>query len=1182
MYLKQLELIGFKSFCDRTRLNFEPGIISIVGPNGCGKTNIVDAIRWSLGEQSAKSLRGKSMEDIIFHGTSERKGFGMAEVSLTIDNSKRLLPIEFSEVTITRRVFRSGEGQYFINKNLCRLKDIDNLFMDTGIGTRAYSVMEQGKMDLILSSKPEDRRYVFEEAAGITKYKEQKREALRKLEVAENNLIRLNDILKEVQRQIGSIERQAAKARRYKKIKDELKDLEIKNLAYQFKNLKEKYSEYEQEKAEIEKQSLDMHSYVEEREEKVKKLRSTLQQLTAERISLQNEKTSIETDLVSNEQQLRYETEKAQEIKQRNITIDEHLKSLFTETESLSSELQTVIKQLDEASNDKHSRKEVLDSKQREVDEVDSKLKSTKKDLDSKREKFLDLVAKESHLKNELIRIDFENKNIILKERKDIVDINKKKKQLQNTTSELQKTDEILKAHKESLQNLQQAAKDREEKVLLLKDEITKIQSNIQEKNRTLTEKHSQYEIFSTQKKTYEGCSNGVKFVLENKHQFKGVIGTVSNILQVHRRYRKAIEAVLKNIQQYIVMDSLLNTYNIISHLKKMDVSQTTFLTMDILKNKSVLSETDSVQGVRAIDAVKFDNNYSTLAEYLLGNVLIVKDTETAKKLLSETERPLTIVTQEGVVFDSCGISKVGSKEATISVIHRDSEIEELKRELQKASEEILALTQKQRFIEGKLKQEEGQLEGARNTLYREEVNLGILENDIIKLISTVQQIDEEIQILESEINDSSNEKETLNKRHEEINIELEETSKLTLTLDNISKGLNTEYIKLEQIKDSLEKKYIELKISLISAEEKENHLSFKNDQFQTQLSSSRNNMEEMKREKSRNEILLTQLTKDILGAESNIGSLTEKRTEIEVKITETSEICDKSEKELAQYEDSIFEERTQRDKLSQNLNAQQLKLAELNLKIDNIAQKLQEQYRIDRTAISSVNTENISIEETENQILTLRSKLDSMGEVSLVAIEEHESLQERYEFLSSQRQDLVGAKESLLKAITKINSTTKKLFWDTFQEIKKNFNEIFSRLFRGGKADLILLDESDILESGIEIIARPPGKRLQNVSLLSGGEKALTAISLMFAMFKVKPSPFCILDEIDAPLDDSNIERFINLLKEFSKTSQFLIVTHNKRTIGASCALYGITMEENGISKVVSVKLPASTTTAK
>jgi chromosome segregation protein len=1179
VYLKYLEIIGFKSFADKTRLNFEPGITSIVGPNGCGKTNIVDSIKWVIGEQSAKSLRSGKMEDVIFHGTDDRKGTSMAEVSLTFDNASRKLPIDFTEVTITRRVFRSGESQYFINKNLCRLKDIDDLFMDTGVGMKAYSVFEQGKMDLVLSSKPEDRRFIFEEAAGITKYKERKKETLHKIEVTENNLIRLNDIIKEVQRQINSIDRQAAKARRYKKLQEELNSLEVKLYVNQLRELKNKYQGFEKDKQDTELKISQIREVISKKEERSGELRQGLHQIDSEMSVYQDEKLNIETKLVGYKHEAQFKQNKINDLNERNRNIDIEIEKVVKEIELIKQSLAVLLKEIEEVNAVKLSHKSTLEEKNTSIKILNNSIEEINNKIHNDKDILVGKTAKESNIKNELSAIDFELKSLLLRGKRDSTDLIKKKKQKESLQEELSKMECMLVSQREAILNMKQAIKDHEEKFFLLKDEVVVINKELNEKQQYFSEKRSEYEILSNQKKAHTGYADGAKTVIENRDEFPGVAGLVNDVINVPKEYVNAISSILGQRMQWVVIDTLENSYNAAKKLHEKNVSQTVFLINELLPDMPLLPLQENKK--RAIDVVCYDKAYEKLIRFLLGDVYLVPmiDMNTQNNSIKAV-----FVDNDGIVFDPYGLMSGGKLlgNQIVNIISRDTTINELKIVLNEQSKEILELTEKFKLSQDRLAQEERHLEIARNNLYNEEIALGVQENDFLRCKSSFDLLNEEVQILELDEQEGTGKKEELelskNNKEKELTATGEELRILYKEIED-----STELLKgLQAKKTQEEKEYTRIKILLVGVEEKENLLDFKKTEAVRQMEVLAGNINKLKDEKNSNNLFIENLSTERIRIEANIQEFYTKGCEISEKIEALRNKRKVIEGELIECEESLRKERESADAVYVQLNERQVKISETGLKIGNIQQKLYDELKMTQESIDAVSLDGIIIDSLEQEIFTLKDKIESMGEVSLLAIEEQDELVKRLEFLSTQRQDLLNAKDTLLKTIAKLNATSKKMFWDTFCQVRENFKATFCQLFGGGKADLVLIDESDILETGIEIIARPPGKRLQNVSLLSGGEKALTAIALLFSIFKVKPSPFCIMDEIDAPLDDSNIERFTGLLKDIAKMGQFLIVTHNKRTISVAGSLYGVTMQDRGVSKVVSVRFSNTEVDAK
>ena len=1177
MYLKKLELIGFKSFAEKTHLNYEPGIAAIVGPNGCGKTNIVDSIKWVLGEQSAKSLRGSKMEDVIFHGTEDRKGIGMAEVSLTFDNSQKVLPLEFNEVTITRRVFRSGESQYYINKNLCRLKDIDNLFMDTGVGVRAYSIFEQGKMDLILSSKPEDRRFIFEEAAGITKYKERKRETLHKIENTENNLIRLNDIIKEVQRQLKAIERQAAKARRYKKLKGELQNYEVKILVNNLRKLENESLEFEKDKLLTEQEVIKTRELINAKEERLHKLQEDIRQLDAEMISLQDEKLSVEKGLVGSEHQIEYKKNKIQEIKKRNVAIESEIDVLEEEIAGLEEGSEKLAWEYEKSCQGKQECKGRMEKGRNEIVLLEHKCKELEKEINVKKESLVGETARQAHVNNDISKLKLQRESLILQEKKEHVELGKKKREKERVFQEWKQAENVLNAQQKALLEARQKIKDHEEKVILLRDEVKDVNRMLKDKQQYFVEKRSEYEMYAEQKKIFANHNNGLKTILDNKDGFPGIAGLVRELISVPEGQKKAINSVLGPRADWLVADTLINAYRAAAKLSVRGLSQVTFLVLERLPEIACLR--DHKSGVPAMDVIVYDKEYDRLARFLLGRVLIagkIKDSPVFSDPAVSRQGPVITVAEDGVVLNPRGIVSGGDVAGDLVArwqAIREVNVNDLKSILSNVSAEIFNITEKYNKSKERLLQEEAYLEAARNSLYKEKISFSIQEEEFLKNKDKDSSLDEEIETLEFDIEEEA-------ARQQEL--EEDETAQAR-ELQSLNQRLKSIYHQVDQLDDLLkriqerkqkeEHAYIELKVLLVGVEEKENLVEFKKTGIQQQVGAKRTRVRQLADEQEENKKLAEELSGNIIDIEANIGEYSEKGNTIAGTFDNLQTGRKKASSEVKEIEEALRQERQAADNVYSRLNQKQMKFSEVKLKIDSINRELHIEHKMVSDSIMNISLEGVVISELEEEIAALRERIDKMGEVSMMAIEEQDALAERYEFLTTQRQDLVNAKETLLKAIAKLNSTTRKMFWEAFNQIRENFKNMFLHLFGGGKADLILIDESDVLESGIDIIARPPGKRLQNVSLLSGGEKALTAIALLFAIFKMKPSPFCIMDEIDAPLDDSNINRFVELLKEFATISQFMIITHNKRTISAARSLYGITMEKSGISKVVSVK---------
>lgn len=1066
MYFKKLEIMGFKSFALRTVLHFEPGITAVVGPNGCGKSNIFDAIRWVLGEQSVKALRGTKMEDVIFNGTDKKEPINFAEVSLTFSNESKILPIDYNEVTVSRRLFRSGESEYLLNKTPVRLKDILELFMGTGIGAEAYSLIEQGKIDLVLSSRPEDRRMVFDEASGITKYKSKKRETMRKLEDTEANLLRINDIVVEVKRQIGSVERQAAKARRYQEKFDRLKDLELKFSTIQLNELKSQISELNKQYEESQSQDHSISSRIHELngsarliDEGLSALNSKIELLNSDRLNTVN---TVERD----NDCIKLNQERIHEIDSRKAEIEANISNL---EQRIAGQDQKYAKQKESVDNLSESRI----NKENELKQIEEKLNS------------LDAEIKEANQK--------------IRESKDLIfNLNAEKINCQNELSDAvaRKDANMKRKHR-------------------LEVELNKIKEEKQALEEKVAVVNREREELSSALKTKDEEFNALKSEINDLENKKAGLNFVINELEKEKVSRESQLQFLEDLKvRYENMPS-----------KKVVLALDEILPDDI---DLVLARIVERKDPRAFEkAVKDCLNSGTEVSALLCEAkLISSNTEKIKQRLAEIDslvanhkKEIEALNEElGSLKSSIPDHENRIKEAQIAFANKSSERQAQNDEQKRMNDEISLIN----------------------------IEISETQDDIIGLKNkeaALNQKKEELRQQEEEVNNSVNENQDLIRNNSQAREDcLIEITQLKTEIDSWSSREQDQKDALGMIERSLN-------------DDKES-LDLRN----KEIAASAERKEELKKDVARLQAEIADLTHKVKLIENNISEESQKRTQLKEDIQ-------KSELEIAGLQDQI-------ENIRNNSRDVQLKLQDKNYKVQGLKERIQQVYKTDLETIAFEDLSSFNIEEAKAEIDQLKQKVESFGNVNLVAIEEFDDLKQRYEFLTKQQQDLIDAKESLLKAIAKINRTTRKMFIETFQKVNAEFKNYFRMLFGGGDAQLLLMDENDVLESGIEIICRPPGKKLQNVLLLSGGEKSLAAIALIFAIFKVRPSPFCVLDEIDAALDESNVGRFSRMVQDFAKTSQFIIITHNKKTIVSANVMYGITMEESGVSKIVSVKL--------
>ena len=1181
MYLKKLELQGFKSFADKTTLAFMPGITTVIGPNGSGKSNISDAIRWVLGEQSMKSLRGSKTEDIIFAGTQNRKSLGFAEVSIVIDNTDSKLPIEYTEVTVTRRLYRNGESGYFINKTPCRLKDVLELFMDTGIGKDGYSIIGQGKIDEILSNKSEDRRRIFEEAAGIVKYRTRKVEAEKKLEQTKLNLLRINDILSEIEANIDPLRLQSEKAKKYLSLREELKSIEIGLFLYNIDIYKEKI-------AEILKDTEIFSSQKEAEENKQNVLQGLKQNL---KLELDELTTSIEAV-----QNLSFESSKLIEQINSKINVsneriannkenfDRYLKDiedLSSRIHELEEEKTSRLEKKTNLSNNREKFAKELEEKTKSLEEVSSKLTSEEAKIEEKKKKIEENTDLKYEKKEALNTIDINNENMVKRE-KTIKD------EISNTISELDqkrllKSDisktfsEIEKQRNNFKKRLEEISNKKQESTSKIKDYETKI-NNLTMEYRM---KQSKYKFLVDMEKEKEGYQRSVKALLleceKSSSLGKGMHGVLANLISVPEEYQTAIEMVLGGALQNIVTDTEEDAKKLIDYLRNNKLGRASFLPISSVKGKRpdrlIKNNLSGVIGVAA-DLVKADKKYEGIILNLLGKTVVVDNMDTAIILARQNSYSFKIVTLQGDIISPAGSMTGGSvTQKSSNIIGRASQIKTLAQELNHLDANIQKITKEKEDYENSISDLLEEVMSLEKSSQEQEIvyatekqRIVSLEESISKLETTLSNLKQEL--LEIDKNKEANKIRQLALEQEMQKME-EETSSLSLEINAFAeKNKDTQkYI------DDLNFDITNLKISVSSFDESNNSL----DEMLSRINQDiENNQRAINIKKSQREKIL----EDNQAIEAEILDLNNKIEEIKQEVSNSSTKVEALKQERISKNDKLT--KTEEEILSQfetieNLKSQITKLdvkkSKLEVELEQIVNKMWEDYEL-----TPSNAENYAkpsnVSHTTKKVKELRDEIKSLGSINIDSIEEYKQTKERYDFMCEQRLDLENSSNKLKKVILDMTKTMKEQFEKQFKIINKNFGEVFAELFGGGKAELKLTDEENILECGIEIEVQPPGKKLQSMTLLSGGEKAFTAIALLFAILKINPAPFCVLDEIEAALDDVNVYRFADYLKNFTKHTQFLVITHRKGTMEVANTVYGITMEENGISKLLSMKL--------
>lgn len=1167
MYFKRLEIFGFKSFADKITIDFEPGITCIVGPNGCGKTNIVDAIRWVLGEQSARQLRAGKMEDIIFNGSRTRKPLGIAEVSLTLDNSQNILPIEYREVTVTRRLFRSGESEYYINKTSCRLKDITELFLDTGIGTDSYSLMEEKKINFILNSKPEERRTIFEEVAGVMKYKWRKEEALRKLEATQANLIRLSDIITEVKRQINSLDYQARKARQYQKYKEELKLLEIRRLLRNYTKLKEESTRGEENLSLLSSQVEKLTSECKQKENSTLQLRLQLREKEEELVKIQRELFSISSEISRFEDRLLLRKERMEEIEGERAQLTEEIENSSNKVTLLDEKISQTEKEKEKLVKQVAEIDTALSSREKVIQTLTERHIHLNGSVEEKKEALVELVNKIAHTRNRLISLELDRKSLISRKEKLKNEEKHRCEEREILEREISSKKEVLEREKEEL------AKIEEKNNLLVNEKNSLVESIKQMLDRTndLQVKHNLKSSHLQSSSKLSGREALVEEILSTG--FPGIYGTVKSLISFPSEYETVLERLLGERLQYLVCEDTESALRVIEYLKKEKKGYLTFLPMKELpgSNPGMVVPRDVI-GAPLLGKVRYQNKHRKVMEFLLGNVFLVDSlaqvdrSEMRSRQSDEiTEEEIVFVTKEGDILTSSGVLSGGSGE---SLKDEQKEVSQLKKELDEAIAERLKLDKRLSDLNSQLE---------RNNALSQEAQISIAQ-----LGEAISQKEELKKRLDSEINLLIDEQNIIEKDisagvtdFEQLSKDLKAGETSVREIQEIIKELEKDLHSVAEQEKKEKEKLIELKILKTQLVEKELNLQSEKSHLENEREDLLNLIAQRKETLANLESKVTGIEEVNVSGEKEISSLSESKNKLEIELEKLEKEKEEINQKLQEEEAVLEHMRSELSKIQLDLTQEKINSNRLSLELNQINEKLTEEFNLSLDEALQIVSQlpPYTSEDYAGEIEKWKQKIETMGPVNLAAPEEYEKLEQRYKFLKDQEADLIKSSDDLRQVISKIDATTRANFKETFTRVQQNFQKLFTQLFEGGEADLVLTNEADLLETGVDIVAQPPGKKLQNISLLSGGEKALCAIALLFSLFMVKPSPFCVLDEIDAPLDDANLLRFTRLLKEFVNKAQFIIVTHNKRTMEMSDVLYGITMEEFGISKLISVK---------
>ncbi|WP_159436055.1 chromosome segregation protein SMC [Anaerosalibacter sp. Marseille-P3206] len=1183
MHLKKLEIQGFKSFAEKTEIEFKDGITGIVGPNGSGKSNISDAIRWVLGEQSVKTLRGNKMEDIIFAGTDKRKPLGFSEVTITFDNKDGIIPIDYSEVSVMRRIFRSGESEYYLNKNSCRLKDIRELFMDTGVGKDGYSIIGQGRVDEILSTRSEDRRNIFEEAAGIVKYKARKEEGEKKLEKTNENLIRINDIIYELEQQLEPLKNQSDTAKEYVKLSNRLKDLEVSLFIKEIDRLTSELLEIENDKKTITEQA---RIYMEEKEKienKYLSIKSQIEDMDNSIEELQNEKYTLQSDIERNENKLvLYEQNESFYTKEKE-RLENEKKLLINKSKEFLAEKDEIIDKIREKENELVLLKEKCKEQESFLEKLNEEINKKEKSIDEERNSVVEIFNQISEKKNKVNSLNSFKESMnkrILEIEKEIVELDSDKEYKEKTKNKLLIDDREKK--EQLLQHSEFRNKYLKEGNILKEEQGTLVKS-VNEIRGTLQGKLSNYNLLKNMEDDYEGYYKSVRNLLlasRNEPRLnQGIVGVVGELLKVQNSYEKAIEVALGSSIQNIVTHTEEDAKDAINYLRQYNMGRVTFLPISAIKGRKLslnMADILKLGGINiASELVEFDEKYKNIFEYLLGRTLVVKDMDCGIQIAKKYGYSFRIVTLEGDVLNQGGSITGGSmSKSNTNILSRKTRIEtlleeinDLKTILKNAEDRLAVIVNENEKINIRIKDEEDKIQS---------INIEIinLNNEIQKLLSDIEKDNISINKYNSEISKLNEEKENI---ENEINCLIKEATQLEegkeLASGNIKEMLEN-FEKKRELKEQTALKVTDFKIEINDIENNLNSLKERVEAIEIDYENTLVNIKSKDLEHDKN-------SSEIDGIEEVRSNTKTEIDEFKILLNNNIEKLNKLKMEKDKFIENFSLEQQKLKVISEKASQLEKKLSALDVKhtkfsvqIENYNTRLLEDYELNYEKALEHRIEIHDNKIVNREIKEIKDNIRELGTVNLGAIEEYKRIKEKYDFMSKQREDLLTAKKSLNEVIKDMEIKMEEQFMENFDVIRKNFIEVFKELFGGGKADIYLMDEENILNSGIEIIAQPPGKKLQSLSLLSGGEKSLTAVALLFAILKTRPTPFCILDEIDAALDEANISRYTSYLKNFSDNTQFIMITHRKGTMEIADILYGVTMEEEGVSRLVSVKL--------
>ncbi len=1182
MRLEKIILNGFKSFADKTDFVFDCPITAIVGPNGCGKSNVVDAVKWVLGEQSVKSLRSGHMADVIFGGSSSRKPLGAAEVSLFISNPEgtgpRKLPIDAEEVQITRKIYKSGESEYRINNKICRLKDIKELFMDTGIGTRAYSILEQGQIEYLVSASKTDRRFIFEEAAGISKYKAHKKEALRKLERTEQNLLRLADILGEISKRLRSVKLQAGKARNYLQYTQKLKELQVSYSLVEYGKNRDQMKDKGAVLDEVSEQFGALAAEVAKQDSLVSNLGEEIIETEHKLSQTDNSLVSVRSKIEQRLQRIDFLRARISELQEREQSAREKIEKLRGQKKQFEQNSSQYIGELANCEKMLEEKSGAVEQIQKAMQEVNAECTSLEAHLEDEKSGIIDIVRRTAQLHNEVQSISVYRNN--LSSQKDRLS-----GRAETARAELEELLTEKAQHNARYDDIEKVLADLKESLETKRTKSEELNEALEAGNKRLAHSkevrsalNSELTILTDMEKRREGLKAGVKSILQERavdNKFDYVEGILAETIETGVEYANAVEAALEGQTDALVINSTGRMLADIEMIRELD-GRVNFISLDKVEpfvDTNDWSGFECVKG-RLVEFVKFDSKYAALAWKLLGRTLVVESLQEAVELAGSVSDEFDFVTLKGEFLSGDGMIKLGPLGKASGLISRKSRLRQLQdtianiaTEIEEIESQIAKNNQTKAHLDDLCKDLRTAVYEANTEKMQVGSKLSLIEQNIQRLRQEEPLLANEIDMLAEQIAQSVQKEYDSKQKLEELEVV---NSQRTAHIEE----LEAKYAEQKEQQQILVNKLTDLKVALGQVSEQSKALKQITASLQSQMQENSTANETAQEEIRNCSEQLAQAQRDILSCEAGVSELFVEKE----KSQESSRLLHKESERLLEdrkkAEELVRLRRTEKEDTDRKINELKIELSQLEVRQQDLIERVQEQLQIDLAeAYEDYTQEDVDWEKVKEEINELRGKIERLGNVNIDAIDEQETLEKRHDFLSDQVQDLNSSRGQLQQLINRLNKKSREKFQQTFEEIRGHFQEIFRKLFGGGKADIMLEDAEDILEAGIEVIARPPGKETRSISLLSGGEKSMTALALLFSVFKTKPSPFCFLDEVDAALDEANNERFNILLREFQKDSQFIVITHAKRTMSIANVLFGITMQTRGVSKKISVK---------